>query len=183
MTSTTQAHKKTSNSVSVETKLKGGVRVAKGLGDNVRGTTMGAIDTVEHRDSSVNDEIARRGRMEIEQGIAMIKGRPVDARDPPEIGHHNVTAASNNGPGNSLQGRGSGINGGNSNATTNAVGFPPPKGQEYAQNSSVSGNMKSDLDRGANADSDKMEQPPQYPSPGGPPPHDGRGQCLRIYAR
>jgi hypothetical protein len=65
----------------VQTDMKhgrGGVQVAKGLGDSVRGTTFAAIDTVEKRDSSVNDEIARRGRMEIEQGIAMIKGRPVD---------------------------------------------------------------------------------------------------------
>jgi hypothetical protein len=74
--------------------------VAKGLGDSVRGTTFGAIDSVENRDSSVNDEIARRGRLEIEQGIAMIKGRPVD--NTTGSGSHNT--ANQTGPGNSLQG-------------------------------------------------------------------------------
>ncbi|KAJ7078661.1 hypothetical protein C8R44DRAFT_825199 [Mycena epipterygia] len=48
-------------------------------------------------------------------------------------------ANGNNGPGNSLQGWGSGINGGNANATTNSAGFPPPRGQEYAQNSTTAG--------------------------------------------
>ncbi|KAJ7665194.1 hypothetical protein DFH06DRAFT_1323593 [Mycena polygramma] len=42
-----------------------------------------------------------------------------------------------NGPGESLQGWGSGINGANASATTNATGFPAPKGKEYAQNSTT----------------------------------------------
>ncbi|KAJ7059598.1 hypothetical protein C8F01DRAFT_1145072 [Mycena amicta] len=123
----------TKNSTSLSTKMKGGAKVATGLGNTVRGTTFGAIDSVENRDSSTNDEIARRGRMEIEEGIAMIKGRPA------------TSASTAMGPSNSLQGNltrlfsslpegwGSGINGANADATTNATGFPPPRGQEYAQ--------------------------------------------------
>ncbi|KAJ7106658.1 hypothetical protein C8R44DRAFT_858229 [Mycena epipterygia] len=172
MTSTTNTQPKTSSSAGIGMKLKGGVQVAKGLGDSVRGTTMGAIDTVEKRDSSLNDEIARRGRTEIENGIAMIKGHPVDTT---AIGSQNANV-NHNGPSNSLQGWGSGINGGNANATTNSAGFQPPRGQEYAQNSTTTNsNMKSDLGRGANAYSGNAEQPPQYPSPGGPPPQDYKG--------
>ncbi|KAF8209159.1 hypothetical protein K438DRAFT_1930074 [Mycena galopus ATCC 62051] len=163
MAGTTNTQNKTSSSASIGTKLKGGVQVAKGLGDSVRGTTFAAIDTVEQRDSSINDEIARRGRMEIEQGIAMIKGRPTN------------TATTDN---SSLQGWGSGINGANPNATTNPTGFPAPRGQEYAQNSTTA-NMKSDLGRSENAYSGNAQQPPQYPMSGGPSPQDykaGLGQ-------
>ncbi|KAJ6459956.1 hypothetical protein C8R45DRAFT_1030169, partial [Mycena sanguinolenta] len=145
---------------------RGGVQVARGLGDSVRGTTMAAIDTVEHRDSSVNDDIARRGRMEIEQGIAMIKGRPVDTSTMDGQNRMNTNS--------SLQGWGSGINGANPNATTNPTGFPAPPGQEYAQNSTTA-NMKSDLGRAPNAYSGNAEQPPQYPVSGGPPPQNHKG--------
>ncbi|KAJ6474544.1 hypothetical protein DFH09DRAFT_1218086 [Mycena vulgaris] len=169
MASTQTPQTKSSTSAGIGTKLKGGVQVAKGLGDSVRGTTMGAIDTVEHRDSSLNDEMARRGRMEIEQGIAMIKGHPVDTT---VVGSPNASAHQN-GPGNSLQGWGSGINGANADATANSAGFPPPKGPEYAQNSTTAGNnMKTDLGRGSNAYSGNDQQPPQYPVPGGPPPQE-----------
>ncbi|KAJ7664250.1 hypothetical protein B0H17DRAFT_1092003, partial [Mycena rosella] len=70
---------------------------------------------------------------------------------------------------------GSGINGAHANATTNSAGFPPPKGQEYAQNSTTASNMKTDLGRGPNAYSGNDQQPPQYPAPGGPPPQDYKG--------
>ncbi|KAJ7031440.1 hypothetical protein C8F04DRAFT_1110272 [Mycena alexandri] len=170
MTSTNTQPK---SSASVGTKLKGGVQVAKGMADTVRGTTGAAIDSIEKRDSSLNDDMVRRGRVEIEQGISMIKGHAVDT------GAHNATA-NNNGPGGSLQGWGSGINGDNANATTNTTGFPPPKGQEYAQNSTTANanaNMNSDLGRGSNAYSggNVDQQPPQYPNPGGPPPQDYKG--------
>ncbi|KAJ7875591.1 hypothetical protein B0H14DRAFT_2715737 [Mycena olivaceomarginata] len=169
MSGTSNTQNKTASSASIGTKLKGGVQVAKGLGDSVRGTTFAAIDTVEKRDSSVNDEIARRGRMEIEQGIAMIKGRPVDTA---AIDAHKTTQTNS-----SLQGWGSGINGANPNATENQTGFPAPKGPEYAQNS-IANNAKTDLGRGSNAYSaNASEQPPQYPIPGaGGPPPGGMGQ-------
>ncbi|KAJ6532177.1 hypothetical protein DFH09DRAFT_1326301 [Mycena vulgaris] len=51
--------------------------------------------------------MARRGRVEIEQGIAMIKGHPIDTA---VVGSPNASAHQN-APGNSLQGWGSGING------------------------------------------------------------------------
>ncbi|KAJ7140535.1 hypothetical protein C8R43DRAFT_1017417, partial [Mycena crocata] len=178
MTSTTtnNNNQKTGSSASIGTKLKGGVQVAKGLGDTVRGTTMGAVDTIEHRDSSLNDEMVRRGRMEIEQGISMIKGHPVGTTSPGTVNTHPHNAtANNNGPGGSLQGWGGGINGGNANATTNSTGFPPPKGQEYAQNSTTA---PTDLGRGPNAYSGSGStdtQPPGYPVSGGPPPEDYKG--------
>ncbi|KAJ7164394.1 hypothetical protein C8R46DRAFT_1099429 [Mycena filopes] len=171
MASTTNTNSQPKSSASIGTKLKGGVQVAKGAADTLRGTTGAAIDSIEKRDSSLNDDMVRRGRMEIEQGISMIKGHPVT--ETPSVGAHNANATANNsGPGGSLQGWGSGINGGNANATTNSTGFAPPKGQEYAQNSTTN-NMASDLGRGPNAYSGNTSQePPQYPNPGGPPPQD-----------
>ncbi|KAF7319203.1 hypothetical protein HMN09_00257000 [Mycena chlorophos] len=130
------------NKPSLSTKVKGGTKVAQGLNNNIRGTTMAAIDAVEKRDSSANDALARRGRMEMEQGIAMIKGRPV-----------NAGTGAGMGPGDSLQGWGSGINGANPDATVNSTGFPPPRGQEYAQNSTTT--------------SSNPNQPPSYPNPHG----------------
>ncbi|KAJ7722389.1 hypothetical protein B0H16DRAFT_357423 [Mycena metata] len=176
MSSTNTQPKSSSSSASVGTKLKGGVQVAKGMADTVRGTTGAAIDSIEKRDSSLNDDMVRRGRAEIEQGISMIKGHTADTTP---VGAHNATG-NNNGPGGSLQGWGSGINGGNTNATTNTTGFPPPKGQEYAQNSTTANanaNMNSDLGRGPNAYSggNVDQQPPQYPNPGGAPPQDYKG--------
>ncbi|CAK5272722.1 unnamed protein product, partial [Mycena citricolor] len=146
MSATTNTNMTNNNSdapntkVSIGTKFKGGAKVAQGLGDTIRGTTMGAIDAVERRDSAANDEMGLAG------------------------------ARVNNGPGESLQGWGSGINGANPEATTNATGFAPPKGAEYAQNSTT--NAPSDLGRGPNAYSgNNTNQPPTYPA-GGPPVHD-----------
>ncbi|CAK5272345.1 unnamed protein product [Mycena citricolor] len=170
MSATTNTNMTNNNSdapntkVSIGTKFKGGAKVAQGLGDTIRGTTMGAIDAVERRDSAANDEMVRKGRMEIEEGISMIKGRAY-------AGQQGLAGARvNNGPGESLQGWGSGINGANPEATTNATGFAPPKGAEYAQNSTT--NAPSDLGRGPNAYSgNNTNQPPTYLA-GGPPVHD-----------
>ncbi|KAF7292656.1 hypothetical protein MIND_01163800 [Mycena indigotica] len=143
------------NSTSIGSKVKGGAKVAQGLGNTVRGTTFAAIDSVENRDSSTNDGIARRGRREIEEGIAMIKG-------------HSVKPTAT-GPGNSLQGWGTGINGANSEATTSSYGFPPPRGAAYAQNSTgtTANTEPSDLGLGSNAYSGHPTgQPPSYPTPG-----------------
>ncbi|KAJ7808644.1 hypothetical protein B0H13DRAFT_1972003 [Mycena leptocephala] len=175
MSSATNPQPKSSTSAGIGMKVKGGVQVAKGLGHSVRGTTMSAIDSVEHRDSSGNDEIARRGRMEIDQGIAMIKGRSMNSTT---IGSHDAAAQSTGPAGNSLQG----IDGANANATTNSTAFPPLNGQEHAANSTTATNMKSDLGKGPNAFSGNNldQQPPpqsllsmpglsyQYPAPGGP---------------
>ncbi|KAK7042036.1 hypothetical protein R3P38DRAFT_2888227 [Favolaschia claudopus] len=147
----TNSQNKSSSSASIGTKFKGGVQVAKGLGDTVQGTTLAAMNSIEHGDPSLHEEQIRRGRTEIENGIAMIKGHPA--------------AATNNNP--SLQGWGSGINGANPNATTNATGFPAPGGKEYAQNSTTANAANSDLGRGPNAYSGNADQPP-YSTPGGP---------------
>ncbi|KAJ7131792.1 hypothetical protein C8R43DRAFT_1023906 [Mycena crocata] len=175
MTSTTINNNKTGSSAGIGTKLKGGVQVAKGLGDTVRGTTMGAVDTIEHRDSSLNDEMVRRGRMEIEQGISMIKGHPVDTTSPGTVNTQLPRRITTVPADRSKVRWGGGINGANANATTNSTGLPPPKGQEYAQNSTTA---PTDLGRGPNAYSGSGStdtQPPGYPIPGGPPPEDYKG--------
>ncbi|KAJ7088750.1 hypothetical protein B0H15DRAFT_930833 [Mycena belliarum] len=171
MTSTTPNSQQPKPSGGIGMKIKGGVQVAKGLGDTVRGSTMGATDSVEHRDSSVNDEIARRGRVEIEEGIAMIKGRapnPTASAGAPGA-QHGTAQLAHTGPGNSLQGQGwgTGINGGNADATTHTTGFPPPKGAEYAQNSTTANaNARTDLGHGPNAHTGAGadSQLPQYPT-------------------
>ncbi|KAJ6546229.1 hypothetical protein DFH09DRAFT_1321152 [Mycena vulgaris] len=98
---------------------------------------MGAIDTVEHRDSSLNDEMAQRGRMGIEQGIAMIKGHPVDTA---VVGSPNASAHQN-GPGNSLQGWESGINETNTDATycIDTIESKKHSGLQTSQQSSADG--------------------------------------------
>ncbi|KAF7326123.1 hypothetical protein MKEN_00463800 [Mycena kentingensis (nom. inval.)] len=147
---TSNANTHSSGAGGIGTKVKGGIKVAQGVGNTVRGTTFGAIDTVEHRDSHINDEIARRGRMEIEEGIAMIKGRPV------QPGTAAATATTGAGPGNSLQGWGGGINGANPEVATNSTGFPPPRGQEYVQNSTTAAHPAHTTE----------PQPPVYPNGG-----------------
>ncbi|KAJ7910878.1 hypothetical protein B0H13DRAFT_2272285 [Mycena leptocephala] len=184
MTSTTNTQNKTSSSASIGTKLKGGVQVAKGLGDSVRGTTFAAIDSVEQRDSSINDEIARRGRMEIEQGIAMIKGRPFDTTtlDAHSTTTNNSVLVARCKAGDQvstvvtqtpqqiplvfrrLQARN----------THRVVSFPASRGRLITDLDST--NAKTDLGRGPNAYSgNNTEQPPQYPLPGGPSPQDYKG--------
>ncbi|KIM75298.1 hypothetical protein PILCRDRAFT_13712 [Piloderma croceum F 1598] len=57
----------------IGSKIRGAAEVVHGVGDNVRGTFLGAIDTATGRQSE-NDEIAARGRMEVSQGMAKIRG-------------------------------------------------------------------------------------------------------------
>ncbi|KAJ7685924.1 hypothetical protein B0H17DRAFT_16308 [Mycena rosella] len=60
-------------------KIKGAAQVVHGLGDNVRGSILGGVDTVVHQDSSQNDAIAAKGRAEHAVGAAKMKGGPVAA--------------------------------------------------------------------------------------------------------
>ncbi|KAJ7229828.1 hypothetical protein GGX14DRAFT_691973 [Mycena pura] len=157
----------------VGAKVKGSVKVAHGLGDTVRGATMGAFDKVEHggREADAHEELVRRGRAEIEEGIAMIKGHAQPAAG---TGTGTGTAAQErDGPAGAMRGWGTGINGANADATTNSAGFPPPAGDAYAKNSrtaaaaATGNNAHSDLGRGENAYSGNTggAQPGYPPAP------------------
>ncbi|KAH6903390.1 hypothetical protein BKA70DRAFT_1300848 [Coprinopsis sp. MPI-PUGE-AT-0042] len=50
--------------------------VIHGLGDSIRGTALGAIDTMTHSDSRKYDTIASEGRAEMQRGLANLAGRP-----------------------------------------------------------------------------------------------------------
>lgn len=50
--------------------------VIHGLGESIRGTTMGAVDTMTHCDSSKHDTIASQGRAEMQRGLSNLSGRP-----------------------------------------------------------------------------------------------------------
>ncbi|CAA7266446.1 unnamed protein product [Cyclocybe aegerita] len=59
------------------TRIKGVAEVIHGASENLRGTMLGAVDTVgSHGGYSKNDEIARQGRLELERGLAHVKGKP-----------------------------------------------------------------------------------------------------------
>ncbi|RXW23008.1 hypothetical protein EST38_g2844 [Candolleomyces aberdarensis] len=44
-------------------------QVVHGFGENIRGTFLGAFDTMTHETSGRNDQIAREGRLEIQRGM------------------------------------------------------------------------------------------------------------------
>ncbi|KAF8060708.1 hypothetical protein FPV67DRAFT_1511207 [Lyophyllum atratum] len=46
-----------------------------GVGENIRGTALGAIDTFTQKQRSAHEEIVRRGREETEEGLAKLRGR------------------------------------------------------------------------------------------------------------
>jgi len=60
-------------------KIKGGIQAIHGLGENIRGTALGALDAMSEGHETQNDEIARRGRVETEAGLAKWKGQPAPA--------------------------------------------------------------------------------------------------------
>ncbi|KAF5377003.1 hypothetical protein D9615_007324 [Tricholomella constricta] len=55
-------------------KIKGAIEVIHGAGENIRGTAMGALDTITRTESSADEEIARKGRLETEEGLAKWRG-------------------------------------------------------------------------------------------------------------
>ncbi|KAJ7058115.1 hypothetical protein C8F01DRAFT_1149584 [Mycena amicta] len=63
-----------SNNVSWPTKIRGAIQVGHGLGDAIRGS-LGATD-IQRNNYTSSDEIAQRGRHEIAQGLARIRGMP-----------------------------------------------------------------------------------------------------------
>jgi len=55
-------------------KIKGAAQAINGLGENVRGTILGGVDTVLHKDSSANDAIAAKGRAQHADGMENLRG-------------------------------------------------------------------------------------------------------------
>ncbi|KAK7017410.1 hypothetical protein R3P38DRAFT_2987424 [Favolaschia claudopus] len=60
----------------IANKIKGAAQAINGLGENVRGTFLGGVDTVVHRDASSakNDAIAAQGREQVERGMQNMSG-------------------------------------------------------------------------------------------------------------
>jgi hypothetical protein len=54
-------------------KMRGAAQAAHGIGETIRGTILGAIDSIGG-DATANKEIAAQGRMEYSQGIAKMRG-------------------------------------------------------------------------------------------------------------
>jgi len=86
MSNHTQANP-SSTRPSVGTRIRGVFETAHGIGDNIRGRTLGAIDhltcTGSPDSKSHHSSIADRGRMETERGMARIYGYP----DPNAVDH------------------------------------------------------------------------------------------------
>ncbi|KAJ8518016.1 hypothetical protein ONZ45_g4884 [Pleurotus djamor] len=57
-------------------KVKGAFQAIHGIGENIRGTALGAIDTIT-KDGTRNDQIAQRGRLETSEGLARMRGGKV----------------------------------------------------------------------------------------------------------
>ncbi|KAG2055914.1 hypothetical protein BDR06DRAFT_970388 [Suillus hirtellus] len=66
-------------------KLKGAAQVIHGFGDNIRGSALGAADRATSSTAGVqkNDDLATKGRAEIAEGMAMMKGHAPAARGAP----------------------------------------------------------------------------------------------------
>ncbi|KAF8999644.1 hypothetical protein BDQ17DRAFT_745382 [Cyathus striatus] len=58
-------------------RVRGVFEVVHGVGDNIRGTALGAVDTMGHNGLTKNDEIARQGRLETQRGMAHLKEPPL----------------------------------------------------------------------------------------------------------
>ncbi|KAJ3830327.1 hypothetical protein EV361DRAFT_943754 [Lentinula raphanica] len=58
-------------------KVKGAFNTVHGIGENIRATTLGAVDTIAHDKEGEykNDQIAREGRMETQRGMDQMSGR------------------------------------------------------------------------------------------------------------
>ncbi|KAJ6553751.1 hypothetical protein DFH09DRAFT_1366112 [Mycena vulgaris] len=79
MNISTSTSNTTTGKPGIGSKIKGAVQVVHGLGENVRGTILGGVDTVVHGNSADNDATAAKGRGEKAEGLARMKGGPVAA--------------------------------------------------------------------------------------------------------
>ncbi|KAG2105826.1 uncharacterized protein F5147DRAFT_238558 [Suillus discolor] len=66
-------------------KLKGAAQVIHGFGDNIRGSALGAADRATSSTAGVqkNVDLATKGRAEIAEGMAMMKGHAPAAQGAP----------------------------------------------------------------------------------------------------
>ncbi|KAJ6460025.1 hypothetical protein C8R47DRAFT_129154, partial [Mycena vitilis] len=82
-TNTNTTHNATADSVGghggIGAKIKGAAQTVNGLGENVRGTILGGVETVLHKDSTANDAIAAKGREQQADGLRNLKGPAVGA--------------------------------------------------------------------------------------------------------
>ncbi|KAF8909886.1 hypothetical protein CPB85DRAFT_710389 [Mucidula mucida] len=81
---------------SIGNKIKGAAQVVHGVGENIRGTGLGAADTIAHEGENKGDAIAQRGREEMSKGMANMGRRApaedqsyTDTRAPTVSGHTN----------------------------------------------------------------------------------------------
>jgi len=57
----------------MSSKIRGAAEVLHGIGDNLRGRFMDGVD----RTPSSHSDLAQKGRLEVEQGFARIRGNPI----------------------------------------------------------------------------------------------------------
>ncbi|KAJ7153313.1 hypothetical protein C8R46DRAFT_1119979, partial [Mycena filopes] len=78
MNSTNKPSNATADSVGshagIGSKIKGAAQTINGIGENVRGTILGGVETALHKDSTENDAIAAKGRAQTADGLAHLKG-------------------------------------------------------------------------------------------------------------
>ncbi|KAJ7635715.1 hypothetical protein DFH06DRAFT_1434329 [Mycena polygramma] len=67
-----------------------------GLGENVRGTILGGVETVLHKDSTANDAIAAKGRAQQADGLRNLRG-PAAGGSAPAGGAYPVQPPTNEG--------------------------------------------------------------------------------------
>ncbi|KAJ3857254.1 hypothetical protein EV368DRAFT_77871 [Lentinula lateritia] len=77
-------------------RVKGVFNTVHGLGENVRATALGAVDTMAHdkEGEMKNDQIAQQGRLETTRGIEQMSGRPANydtTTADPSLTNHTTT--------------------------------------------------------------------------------------------
>ncbi|KAJ7627394.1 hypothetical protein FB45DRAFT_921257 [Roridomyces roridus] len=76
-TTTPTSTSTSSRSGGIASKIKGAAQVIHGTGENIRGTILGGVDTVVHKDAttlSENDVIAAKGRQQTAEGLDNLRG-------------------------------------------------------------------------------------------------------------
>ncbi|KAF5392425.1 hypothetical protein D9757_002294 [Collybiopsis confluens] len=67
----------------VGNKIKGAASTFHGIGESIRGTALGAVDTIAHdkEGEMKNDAIGQKGKLEAEQGMQRMRmsGHPIQA--------------------------------------------------------------------------------------------------------
>ncbi|KIK70536.1 hypothetical protein GYMLUDRAFT_279025 [Collybiopsis luxurians FD-317 M1] len=66
-------------------KIKGAADTVHGIGENIRGTALGAVDTIAHdrEGETRNDAIGQKGRLETQQGLERMSGYPANTTGAP----------------------------------------------------------------------------------------------------